>query len=117
MTSADASCRIICLGASALAGLGALWLTSGAVPVLGALMFSGALAAILDLSLSRIACEDKGMGQSLRRLLGLEPEMAPDPVSGPLAGAQGETPRTNRDKTTEEAPGKGREEPVLEDKP
>ena len=85
--------------------------------MLGALMFSGAFAAIFNLSLSRIACEDKGMGQSLRRLLGLESEMASETAAAEMPGAEGETPRINRDKTTEEAPGKGREEPVLEDKP
>jgi hypothetical protein len=107
MISADANCRTVCLGLSALAGLVALWLTSGAFPFVGAVMFAGAFGAIFNLSLSRIACEDKGMAQAVRRVLGIAPDMAEDAAeAAPVA--EGETPRANHDKTAPQAPGKGR---------
>ncbi|MDM8165424.1 NADH:ubiquinone oxidoreductase [Roseovarius sp.] len=106
-TAKPETCLWACWGVGALSGVVALWLVVSAFPVLATLMFSGGLAVLVAISVSRMFCGPavarKGtapvVGPVGERGVGDEAVATPAAVTGPadarpvaLDRARGDTP-------------------------
>ncbi|MEQ8430168.1 MULTISPECIES: NADH:ubiquinone oxidoreductase [Roseobacteraceae] len=88
-TAKPETCLWACWGVGALAGFVALWLVVSAFPVLATLMFSGGLAVLVAISVSRMVCGEGTARQATAPVVGPVGErgVGDEAVAAPAAGA------------------------------
>ncbi|MEQ8898327.1 MAG: NADH:ubiquinone oxidoreductase [Roseovarius sp.] len=69
-TAKPETCLWACWGVGALTGLVALWVVMSTFPVLATLMFSGGLAVLVAISVSRMVCGDGAARQGAAPVVG-----------------------------------------------